>query len=107
MRYLLAALLALHGLLHLLGLQWGKVTGAIWAIAAAALLTAAALLMAASARWWMVAAAALVFGHWSAARAGTILNLVLAIPVAMAALAARFEHHSAAARSRLLSHLPA
>jgi hypothetical protein len=112
MRFLLAALLAMHGLLHLLGLQWGKVVGAVWGVAALALLSAAGLLLVGSDRWWMVAAAALVFSQaliataWSTARAGTILNVVLAVPVILAATTARFEHHSAALRARLLSHVP-
>jgi hypothetical protein len=113
MRYLLVALLALHGLLHLLGLQWGKVVGSVWVIASLALLAAAALLLAHDHRWWMVAAAALVFSQaliasaWSTARAGTVLNLLLAVPVIVGAAEARFEHRSQAAVAHLLSRLPA
>src|SRR5689334_21339541 len=109
MRYLLAALLALHGLLHLLGLQWGKAVGAVWALASLALLSAAALLLAGVDRWWMVAAGGLVFSQalivsaWSTARAGTILNLALIVPLVLAAAEGRFEHQSAAARAHLLA----
>jgi len=112
MRYLLVALLAIHGLLHLLGLQWGKVVGAVWGLAALALLSAAGLLLVRNDRWWMVAAAALVFSQaliasaWSSARAGTILNVALTIPVVLAATTARFEQQSALLRARLLAHAP-
>src|SRR6185436_2578924 len=113
MRYLVVALLGVHGLLHLLGLQFGKVLGAVWGLAALALVAAAALLLARQEHWWVVAAAALVFSQalittaWKTARAGSVLNLVLAIPVMVAAAEARFEHRSQTARAHLLSHLPA
>ena len=113
MRYLVVALLGVHGLLHLLGLQFGKVLGAVWGLAALGLVAAAALLLARQEHWWVVAAAALVFSQalittaWKTARAGSVLNLVLAIPVMVAAAEARFEHRSRTARAHLLSHLPA
>jgi hypothetical protein len=113
MRYLLVALLAVHGLLHLLGLQWGKAVGAVWALAALALLTAAGLLLFGDQRWWMVAALALVFSQaliasaWTTARAGTFVNLALALPVVLGAGEARFERHSHAAVAQLLSTVPA
>jgi hypothetical protein len=95
-----------------LGLQWGKVVGAIWGLASLALLVAAALLLIGDDRWWMLAAAALVFSQalivsaWSTARAGTILNLVLILPVVLAATEARFERRSQAAVTHLLARLP-
>lgn len=112
MRYLLVALLAVHGLLHLIGLQWGKVVGAVWALASLSLLVTAALLLARNDRWWMVAAVALVFSQalivsaWSAARAGTVLNLLLAIPVSVGAAEAHFARQSEAAVKRLLARVP-
>jgi hypothetical protein len=112
MRYLLVALLAVHGLLHLLGLQWGKVVGAVWSVASLALLVTAALLLARNDHWWMVGAAALVFSQalivsaWSAARAGTVVNLLLAIPVVVGSGEARFAHQSDAAVKRLLARVP-
>jgi hypothetical protein len=112
MRYLLAALLVGHGLLHLLGFQRGKAVGAVWTIACLALLVAAALLLVRQDRWWMVAAAALVgsqaliVSSWTTARAGSFLNLALAIPVVAAAAEARFAQQSRAAVEQLLSHAP-
>jgi hypothetical protein len=112
MRYLLVALLAIHGFLHLIGLQWGKTVGAIWVLASLALLLTAALLLMRDDHWWMVAAAALVFSQalivsvWSTARAGTVINLLLAIPVVVAAAQAHFASQSDAAVKRLLARVP-
>ena len=112
MRYLLVALLAVHGSLHLLGFQRGKAVGAVWALACLGLLAAAVLLLLRHDRWWLVAAAALVFSQaliasaWSTARAGSILNLVLAIPVMVGAAEARFGHRSDAAVAQLLARVP-
>jgi hypothetical protein len=113
MRYLIAALLFIHALLHLLGFQWGRVTGLVWSVASLALLAAALMLALDRDGWWWVAAVglvmsqALVMSAWSAARAGTVVNLLLAIPVALAAAQSHFHSQSDAAVMRLLSRVPA
>ena len=112
MRYLIVGLLGLHGLLHIIGLQWGKAAGAVWGLASVALLAAAALLLAQHDLWWLVAAVglllsqALIFSHWREARVGTVVNLLLAVPVIMAAGQARFHRHSELAVRRLLTRVP-
>jgi hypothetical protein len=113
MRYLLVALLAVHGSLHLLGLQWGKAVGAVWGVASLSLLMTALLLLVRNDHWWVLGAVALVFSQalivsaWSAARAGTVINLLLALPVAMGAAQAHFARQSDAAVKRLLARVPA
>jgi hypothetical protein len=111
MRYLFAALFGLHGLLHLIGLQWGRRVGVVWILAALALLAGAALLALDRPHWWMVAGAALllsqalIISHWSAARAGTVVNLLLAIPVILAAGQDRFRVGTDEAVNRLLARV--
>jgi hypothetical protein len=108
-RFLVAGLLAVHGLLHILGVQWGKVVGVGWSAALSTLLVAAALRFVDNDRWWIVAAAGLVLSQgliisaWSAARAGTLVNIVLAVPVIIAAAQAHFHHQSATLVSQLLA----
>jgi hypothetical protein len=96
-RWVLAAIVVGHGLIHLLGaakgFRWATVTslsqpistmrGVVW-LAAAILVTAAGVLLAARSRWWWVIAmpAAVVsqiaiVTSWRDARAGTVANVVL------------------------------
>jgi hypothetical protein len=100
LRWLLVALLAGHGLLHLLGVAegfgWADVSqltepigvraGVLWLLAAALVLAAAAFLVVGAPTWWWalaLGAAAIsqiaVATSWSDARAGTIVNLVLVL----------------------------
>ena len=100
LRWFLVAVLAGHGLLHLLGVTkgfgWadvsqltepiGVVGGMIWLVATALVLTTAALLaVGASTWWWAIAlgAAAIsqiaITSSWHDARAGTIVNLILVL----------------------------
>ncbi|MCU0319230.1 MAG: hypothetical protein MUE88_04045 [Flavobacteriales bacterium] len=100
-RTLLAILLALHGVIHLLGLAkafgfaklpaltlpFPRSEGVWWAIAAVLLLIACALLIGGSDRWWMPAAIGVVLSqvlivmHWQEARFGTIANALLLVAV--------------------------
>lgn len=113
MRYLIVGLFVVHGLLHVIGVQWGKRVGAVWGLASLGLLASALLLLLRDQRWWVVAALALllsqvlIISHWKAARAGTVVNLLLAIPVLAAAGQARFHRHSQLAVERLLARVPA
>jgi hypothetical protein len=113
MRYLVAGLLAFHGLLHILGLQWGKITGALWSAAWVILLAAALLCLRDEAHWWIVAGVgillsqALIIGAWPAARAGTLVNLLLLAPVLSGAGQDLFHHQSVKVVSQLLSTAPA
>lgn len=96
-RWLVGVVVALHGLIHLLGAAkgfgWAEVTqlrqpisnimGGAW-LAAAMLVVAAGVMLARSARgWWIVSAAAaltsqaVILSSWSDAKAGTVVNLIL------------------------------
>jgi hypothetical protein len=96
-RWLVVAVVVLHGLLHLLGaaegLGWADVSqlttpvgagmGIAW-LATAVLVVATGLLLARSVAWWwlvgavaVVASQAMIFTSWSDAGAGTVANLIL------------------------------
>ena len=99
-RWVLVAVLTIHGRLHLLGVVkgfgWAQVAqlthpvgaaaGSLWLIAALTVLACAAFLAAGAGTWWwalaLFAAAvsqAAVVTSWDDARAGTIVNVVLVI----------------------------
>lgn len=134
----MSLLLALHGLLHLLGFAKAfqlmpagersgpaeqplpsntrrrqRLAGVLWVAACAALVVAAVLLLVGVPRWWMVAAAALVlsqvliFGAWSSARAGTVVNVLLAVPVVIAAAMSSFHDGTDAAARAVRTSVPA
>ena len=100
LRWLVVAVLAGHGLIHLLGVAkgfgWadvsqltkpiGVVGGVLWLLAAALVLTAAVLLAVGTPTWWWslaLGAAAIsqiaIATSWTDARAGTMVNLVLVL----------------------------
>lgn len=104
LKILFIAVVALHGLIHLMGAAkafgWvdvaalqhpiSKLGGVSW-LAASVLLVATAVLLAVGVHgWWLVAAPALIlsqaliFSAWSDARFGTIANVIILIPVALA-----------------------
>lgn len=99
-RWVLVVVLVGHGLLHLLGTAkgfgWAEVSaltdpvgpwgGGVWLVAAVLVLGCAALLAAGPPSWWwaVAVAAALVsqaaiLTSWNDARAGTVVNVVLAL----------------------------
>jgi hypothetical protein len=116
MRLAISILLVLHGLIH--GAGFAKAFGLAalpalphapsrslglwWLAAGAAFVVAGLLLEAGNRRWWLVAAPALVVsqaliaGAFHTARFGTIVNIVLFVPVVLAALDSR----SSSLRSR-------
>ncbi len=100
-RSVVAAVIVIHGLIHLLGVfegfGWadaerfgdpiGPGLGLLW-LAAAVAVTGSAVLLAAGVRWWWalgavaaVVSQAAILTSWSDARAGTIGNVVLAAAV--------------------------
>ena len=108
MKYLLVALLVIHGLIHLLGFTKAfglaqpsplqaaisRPMGILW-LAAALLLAGSAGLVLLAVRWWWMPAALgvvlsqiLIFTAWNDAKAGTIANVILLVPIVVAALAA-------------------
>ncbi|MEZ5232013.1 MAG: hypothetical protein R2749_04805 [Acidimicrobiales bacterium] len=102
-----AALVVLHGLIHLLGAAkgfgWAEVTalsrptdrpgGALWLAAAVLVVAAGAGLAGRLPRWWVLGAAAVVVSQaaiataWGDAWAGTPANVVLAVAVVHGAAA--------------------
>jgi hypothetical protein len=114
MRFVVAGLLILHGALHLLGLQKGsaRAESTAWVAACVTLLVAAGMLLLERGPWWAVAAAAvvlsqaLVVGAWPVARAGTIVNVLLAIPIVVAAARAHFDRQTDELVLRLFAQVP-
>ncbi len=126
MRMAFTILLALHGLIHLIGpakaFGWGNITqlrqpisptgGVLWLLAAL-LLIGCAVGVAASARWWWYLALAgallsqyLIMQAWGDAKFGTLANLVIAVPLLLLALDARagsFRSRFASDRAALLA----
>jgi hypothetical protein len=108
MRFALAGLLGIHGLLHLLGATkafgWARVpqlrapispaVGALWLVAAI-LLVGAAIGVARGAQWWwpclpgIVLSQALIAQSWGDARFGTVVSLAIVIPLLFLAVDAR------------------
>lgn len=112
MRILTIVLLAIHGLIHLLGCakEWhllalpelsgrtsfalpdwaSKLVGGTWLVAFLLLTSAALSLLVQHGLWWLPALAGLVLSQllviyaWPDAKAGTVLNLVLLLPVLVA-----------------------
>ncbi len=133
MRIALIVLLALHGLIHLLGpakaFGWAPVTqlthaispasGMLWLLAAILLIGAAVTLAVSAPWWWCFALPGVLLSQWliaqvwSDAKVGTLANLVIAVPMLIAALDARsgsfrsrFAQDSAALLARPLQVTP-
>ncbi len=112
MRFVLIALLAVHGLIHVLGFARNRgALGGAWLVAAS-LLVVAAVLATLRVPWWWVAAAGVVLSQvlvvraWPEARVGTIANVVLAIAIAVAIAQARFDRVSHDQIAALLARVP-
>ncbi len=106
MKYIIVALLVVHGLIHLLGfvkafdlaqppqLQVAitRPMGILWLVAALMLVGGAGMILLAGQWWWMPAALGvvlsqiLIFTTWNEAKAGTIANIILIIPIIVGAL---------------------
>ena len=134
MKIALAVLLALHGLVHLIGpakaFGWWDVaqlrqpisptSGVFWLLAAV-LMFGAAITVAIDARWWwlfalpaVVLSQFLITAVWSDAKFGAFANLIIVVPGLLAALDARpgsfrmrFTHDSATLLARTNRQAPA
>lgn len=114
MRLAFALLVGLHGLIHLLGpakafgwvpvealrLPISPLTGALW-LAAAVLLVGAAVAVGINVAWWwrlalpgLLLSQVLITQSWSDARAGTLVNIVMCVPLLLLALDARSSSFS-------------
>jgi len=109
MRTGFAVLVAVHGLIHLLGaakaFEWaavsqlrqpiGPLAGVLWLVTALLLVGAAAAIFLGGRWWWWVAAPGVILSqmlivrHWGDARFGTLPNLVIAVPLLLLAVDAR------------------
>jgi len=132
LRLAFAALMALHGLIHLLGpakaFGWGSVSqlqapistegGLLWLLAALLLLASAVGIALQVPWWWWLAlpavllSQALIATAWRDAKFGTLANVLIALPLLVAALDTRsssFRSRFARDRTALLarSTLPA
>lgn len=105
MRFVLSALLAAHGAIHLLGflkaygiaelpelqLRIGPRAGLLWLVAAVLLMLATVSVHVTPRLWWIPAlvgvglSQAMIFGAWGDARFGTIANVILLVPIMLAA----------------------
>lgn len=104
LKYLLALVIAIHGLIHLIGYakaygygnfpqltkSVSKPVGSLWLIAAIHFITVAIFYMLGKEGWWMVAIPALIisqtliFIFWKVAKMGTVANLIILIPLIIA-----------------------
>lgn len=107
MKYLLLVIVAVHGLIHLMGFAkaFGLATfdqlsvpisqplGLLWLAATLLFLLSAVLLLAAPDWWWAPALGAVLISQlviitsWSDAKFGTLANLIVLVPALVAALA--------------------
>ncbi|MDQ3031252.1 MAG: hypothetical protein M3Y87_02470 [Myxococcota bacterium] len=126
MRWVFALVVAVHGVIHLMGfakafglaalpqltLPISRPMGVLWLIAAALTLASAVLVFAWPRGWWAVGGVAVVVSQlvivssWSDAKAGTIANVILLLGVVYGLLTrgptsfrAEYEHDASAARS--------
>lgn len=114
MRFLLVGLLALHGLIHLMGFAKafdlaridalkapiGRGAGVLWLLAALLLVAAAALVLGRVEAWWVPALAgvalsqALILSAWGDAKFGTVANVLLLVPLVVAVKLALPSSHA-------------
>lgn len=105
MRFALAVLLVVHGLIHLFGVAKAfglamlpQLTrpispgrGGLWSIAAALFVVSAGALYAAPRWWWLIALGAIavssvaIAGSWADAKAGAAVNLIVLVAAVVAA----------------------
>ena len=114
MRFAIAALLVIHGLIHLMGFfrpSLGRGLGVVWLGAAILLVAAGVLRVLEQEAWWIPAALGLVISQsliirqWSDAKAGTIANVLL-LPVIIGFATMRFHRANADHARALLARAP-
>jgi len=133
-RYIVAAALTLHGLIHAFGLikafqlaqlpitsvafawfspVWTKPLGLLWLLAGAGFVASATLLLRHRLSWWIPGSVALVLSQllivlaWRDAHAGSWVNLLLLLPLASGAAHAAFERETRRGVTALGANLPA
>lgn len=111
MRFVIAGLLLVHGLIHLMGFfkPASRVSGVPWLAVTLLLVAAAALCLFERDAWWIPAAIGvlasqgLILSQWSEAKAGTVLNVLLLIPILIGFSIARFRRDDEARTRELLA----
>jgi hypothetical protein len=108
MKWLLILIIGIHGAIHLMGFAKAfnlaelsqltqpisRVSGILWLLTAVLFFASIALLILSKNYWWILAAVAILLSQvliaqsWADARYGTILNLIILIPVIISALTA-------------------
>ncbi|MBK7867091.1 MAG: hypothetical protein IPJ75_08940 [Ignavibacteriales bacterium] len=101
LKYLLTAILIIHGLIHLMGFmkafgfsevpqiteQIGKLQGVLWLSVTILFVLSSILYVTENRNWWIlcgigvVLSQILIFGTWQSAKYGMILNLIILFPV--------------------------
>ena len=110
MRFAIAALLIVHGLLHLIGVF--RPAKAFWIAAAIVFLLAGLLRALNRDEWWIAGALALVLSQaliilqWTDAKAGTIVNVLVASFVLVGFATARFHRENDRQVRALLERVP-
>jgi hypothetical protein len=115
MKPLFAFLLAVHGVIHLIGFvkafdiatvaelkqPISRPLGALWLLAGLLFITGAALSIWSPASWWIAVAPAIVLSQvailssWSDAKLGTIANVIILVPLAISLLDLRSSSYRA------------
>ncbi len=105
LKYLLALLITIHGLIHLMGYakafgygnipqlskQITKPVGSLWLLTTVLLIIVAVTYLTKKEYWWMVAIPAILFSQllicmfWKDAKMGTVANLLILLPLLIAA----------------------
>lgn len=86
-----------------------RLIGVLWLAACLVWIASAVAFAIRASGWWQLAAAGLLLSQclivlaWSGARAGTLVNLVLLVPIVFAAASERFERESQRATDAVLS----
>jgi hypothetical protein len=132
-RYVVAAALVLHGLIHTMGFlvafrlaklplvlapfwlspaTWERPLGLLWLIAGSGFAASGLMLLQGRTSWWLLGALALPLSQllivlaWQDAKAGTWLNVLLALPLTMGAAHTVFERATRRAIDELQLGLP-
>ena len=132
-RYIVAAALVVHGLIHSMGFlvafrlaklplvvtpsslpstSWERPVGLFWLLAGSGFAASAMMLLQGRTSWWVPGAVAIPLSQllivlaWQDAKAGTWLNVLLALPLALGAAHTVFESATRSAIMELQSGMP-
>lgn len=128
LRYAFAFIILAHGLIHFMGFakafgyghlpqlskHISRPVGSLWLLTAFLFLLVVILYLTKNDNWWMVAIPALLLSqavicmYWKDAKAGTIANLLILVPLIISAATSRFQQqYKQEVRHQLSSSVPA